>query len=249
VRALATCRCAQPCKTNDGEVYYFNFSTGESVWDHPCDEYYRKLYDEEKQRRRVAKTQQENARAQRQATAGVDSVRGGGRDVPAVGRGGHSLNSLKPLGALGPPEGAKAAAPSAAATSGKSGSSKSGEDRKASGSSGTGVGRAAAEREERDSAKRKDKDKRKEGGNVRSDFDDETDSREASIDLDAMGREDRELRKRFEKDKKEKVSRPPKYMLRRAPRCHVCARAHLLPSALGAHERRTGVITTASHCP
>ena len=38
------------CKTSDGEVYYFNFSTGDSVWDHPCDEYYRKLFDEEKRK-------------------------------------------------------------------------------------------------------------------------------------------------------------------------------------------------------
>lgn len=28
-----------PCKTKDtGEIYYFNFQTGESKWDHPCDE-------------------------------------------------------------------------------------------------------------------------------------------------------------------------------------------------------------------
>lgn len=40
----------KPCKTGDGEIYYFNFSTGESVWDHPCDEFYRKTYDDEKQK-------------------------------------------------------------------------------------------------------------------------------------------------------------------------------------------------------
>ena len=35
----------KPCKTKDTEeIYYFNFSTGESSWDHPCDEFYRKLY-------------------------------------------------------------------------------------------------------------------------------------------------------------------------------------------------------------
>ena len=34
----------KPCKTTDTEeIYYFNFATGESTWDHPCDEYYRKL--------------------------------------------------------------------------------------------------------------------------------------------------------------------------------------------------------------
>lgn len=60
----------KPCKTTDEEVspteprcgaitvpsadmcgcsqiYYFNFATGESVWDHPCDEYYRTLYADE----------------------------------------------------------------------------------------------------------------------------------------------------------------------------------------------------------
>ena len=29
----------KPCKTKDtDEIYYFNFNTGESKWDHPCDE-------------------------------------------------------------------------------------------------------------------------------------------------------------------------------------------------------------------
>ena len=28
----------KPCKTTDtDEIYYFNFSSGESTWDHPCD--------------------------------------------------------------------------------------------------------------------------------------------------------------------------------------------------------------------
>jgi hypothetical protein len=28
----------KPCKTKDtDEVYYFNFTSGESIWDHPCD--------------------------------------------------------------------------------------------------------------------------------------------------------------------------------------------------------------------
>jgi hypothetical protein len=29
----------KPCKTADTEeIYYFNFATGESTWDHPCDQ-------------------------------------------------------------------------------------------------------------------------------------------------------------------------------------------------------------------
>ncbi|KAJ3336275.1 hypothetical protein HDU93_003159 [Gonapodya sp. JEL0774] len=38
----------KPCQTDDGNIYYFNFVTGESIWDHPCDEYYKKLYENEK---------------------------------------------------------------------------------------------------------------------------------------------------------------------------------------------------------
>ena len=39
----------KPCKAPDtGDIYYFNFQTGESVWDHPCDEYYKNLYATEK---------------------------------------------------------------------------------------------------------------------------------------------------------------------------------------------------------
>ncbi|KAJ1637316.1 hypothetical protein T492DRAFT_586798, partial [Pavlovales sp. CCMP2436] len=38
----------KPCKTAEGDIYYFNFTSGESVWDHPCDDYYKKLYGDEK---------------------------------------------------------------------------------------------------------------------------------------------------------------------------------------------------------
>ncbi|KAJ3034745.1 hypothetical protein HDV00_004723 [Rhizophlyctis rosea] len=41
----------KPCQNEDGNIYYFNFTTGESIWDHPCDEHYRKLYDREKAKR------------------------------------------------------------------------------------------------------------------------------------------------------------------------------------------------------
>ena len=30
-----------PSKTPAGDIYYFNFATGESIWDHPCDGHYR----------------------------------------------------------------------------------------------------------------------------------------------------------------------------------------------------------------
>lgn len=33
-----------------GDVYYFNFSSGQSTWDHPCDEQYRQLVVQERER-------------------------------------------------------------------------------------------------------------------------------------------------------------------------------------------------------
>lgn len=43
----------KPCKAKDTEeIFYFNFSTGESTWDHPCDSYYRDLYEEHKKKAR-----------------------------------------------------------------------------------------------------------------------------------------------------------------------------------------------------
>lgn len=39
----------KPCKTKEsGEIYYFNFVTGESTWDHPCDEHYREIFQKAK---------------------------------------------------------------------------------------------------------------------------------------------------------------------------------------------------------
>eukprot|EP00981_Chlorochromonas_danica_P000408 scaffold96_cov167-Ochromonas_danica.AAC.15 len=44
----------KPCKTKDTEdIYYFNFATGESTWDHPCDGYYKRLYEEEKKKKEI----------------------------------------------------------------------------------------------------------------------------------------------------------------------------------------------------
>lgn len=33
-----------------GDIYYFNFSSGQSTWDHPCDEHYRRLVVQERER-------------------------------------------------------------------------------------------------------------------------------------------------------------------------------------------------------
>ncbi|CCW68596.1 unnamed protein product [Phytomonas sp. Hart1] len=38
----------KPCRTDDDEIYYFNFKTGESTWKHPMDTVYQKRFKEAK---------------------------------------------------------------------------------------------------------------------------------------------------------------------------------------------------------
>ena len=38
----------KPCRSPEGETYFFNFQTGESLWDHPCDEAFKNLYEAER---------------------------------------------------------------------------------------------------------------------------------------------------------------------------------------------------------
>ncbi|XP_015257389.1 PREDICTED: centrosomal protein of 164 kDa [Cyprinodon variegatus] len=43
----------KPCQDTTGEIYYFNFSTGQSTWEHPCDEHYRQLVIQERKNARL----------------------------------------------------------------------------------------------------------------------------------------------------------------------------------------------------
>lgn len=67
------------CQTDDNEVYYFNFQTGESLWDHPMDEHF--------------KTQVVNERAKRGG--------GGGRSGAAAPNGG-ALRTGRTAAGTGP---------------------------------------------------------------------------------------------------------------------------------------------------
>ncbi|CAF0778356.1 unnamed protein product [Adineta steineri] len=40
----------KPCQEENGELYYFNFDTGKSSWDHPCDEIYKAHVVEERRK-------------------------------------------------------------------------------------------------------------------------------------------------------------------------------------------------------
>ncbi|KAM6312676.1 uncharacterized protein O3Q21_010514 [Podargus strigoides] len=39
-----------PCQNTDGDIYFFNFATGVSMWDHPSDDHYRELVIQERQK-------------------------------------------------------------------------------------------------------------------------------------------------------------------------------------------------------
>ncbi|XP_053125776.1 centrosomal protein of 164 kDa isoform X4 [Hemicordylus capensis] len=40
----------KPCQDITGDIYYFNFANGQSSWDHPCDERYRQLVAQEREK-------------------------------------------------------------------------------------------------------------------------------------------------------------------------------------------------------
>ncbi len=70
----------KPCKApGTDDVYYFNFKTGASTWDHPCDDYYRNIFIEEKKKRKDPKVEtnlksKEHKKTSKKAVRGDSSV-------------------------------------------------------------------------------------------------------------------------------------------------------------------------------
>lgn len=88
----------KPCKTTDtDEIYYFNFATGESTWDHPCDEYYRNLYEEQRKKRVSGEKEMSDAK-KKQAKDDVRKLLGkeDARDLKKK-KGKRSMPELGPL--------------------------------------------------------------------------------------------------------------------------------------------------------
>jgi hypothetical protein len=105
----------KPCKTpGTGDIYYFNFQTGDSVWEHPCDEYYKKFYASEKanwEKKQSTTAAATNVRASAAAGASATPATPASTapaSTPSLGAGlGKqplrlgSLGGLTPLGAPG----------------------------------------------------------------------------------------------------------------------------------------------------
>ena len=100
----------KPCRTGDGQVYYFNFATGESDWDHPCDGIYRTKVEE-------ARAKRDAARADASGSSFVSpdasaDVSAGARDgIGAAGLRDSRDGAPLPIAATGPP--VEAASPEA----------------------------------------------------------------------------------------------------------------------------------------
>ena len=64
----------KPCKTREDEIYYFNFETGDSTWEHPCDEYYRRQYQTHKAQKATKKQTETKKKRLPDPTLSVDLV-------------------------------------------------------------------------------------------------------------------------------------------------------------------------------
>mmetsp|Transcript_30131 Transcript_30131/g.70276 ORF Transcript_30131/g.70276 Transcript_30131/m.70276 type:complete len:188 (-) Transcript_30131:13-576(-) len=74
------------CQTQSGEIFYFNFESSESTWDHPADAKYKKLVEE--YRRKMSKEIQARAaeRAAERAGAGTGSTLASAKELPLDAR-------------------------------------------------------------------------------------------------------------------------------------------------------------------
>jgi len=70
------------CTENGDDVFYFNFETGDSVWDHPCDEKYKELVEEERHKAAAGHSASHVSAAQK--AADVDSAPLASRDQAAT---------------------------------------------------------------------------------------------------------------------------------------------------------------------
>ena len=86
----------KPCKTKDTEdIYYFNFATGESTWDHPCDGYYKRLYEEEKKKKEI-QNKESNDQKRSRAKQDVDQLLGKGEKKKKKEK--STLDSVETIG-------------------------------------------------------------------------------------------------------------------------------------------------------
>ncbi|KAM4628002.1 uncharacterized protein cep164 isoform 2-T3 [Polymixia lowei] len=102
----------KPCQDVTGDVYYFNFSTGQSTWDHPCDEHYRRLVAQERERAQLAaaaggaagkRDKEKKKKKEKKEKRKKDPLRAPGTLSSVLGPLPSPLGSLAPLRGLDAP--------------------------------------------------------------------------------------------------------------------------------------------------
>ncbi|XP_077421958.1 uncharacterized protein LOC144052061 isoform X2 [Vanacampus margaritifer] len=99
----------KPCQDVTGDIYYYNFSSGASTWDHPCDEHYRRLVIQERERLRstavaggTGPKKKKKEKKEKKDKKKKNSAKSGGLG-PTLGSLPPPLGSLAPLGGLDAP--------------------------------------------------------------------------------------------------------------------------------------------------
>ena len=78
-------------KFGKDQVYYVNRKTGVTIWEHPCDELYKKKFLAEKERAKTAETEQ-RGRLTASATNDEREAAGTERDIPTPNTHGQQKN-------------------------------------------------------------------------------------------------------------------------------------------------------------
>nr|CAB3229941.1 centrosomal protein of 164 kDa-like [Phallusia mammillata] len=95
----------KPCQDTNGDIYYFNFETGDSIWDHPCDEFYRNMVAEERQKQLTKPAVQPSAQQKKKKEKGTKKKKAKGEKVGEVPTLQSSLKPLNPLKTIDAPMG------------------------------------------------------------------------------------------------------------------------------------------------
>ncbi|XP_006834044.1 PREDICTED: centrosomal protein of 164 kDa [Chrysochloris asiatica] len=99
----------KPCQDITGDIYYFNFANGQSMWDHPCDEHYRNLVIQERGKLPTGAIKKKDKKKKKEKKDKKDKETS--KSPPALG---SSLAPVHvPLGGLAPLRGLVDAPPSA----------------------------------------------------------------------------------------------------------------------------------------
>ncbi|XP_053561294.1 centrosomal protein of 164 kDa-like [Bombina bombina] len=96
----------KPCQDVTGDIYYFNFSTGKSTWDHPNDEHYREMVKQEREKLQARGGGKKKEKIRKKEKKKEKKSKEVPKPIPSsLGPMQSSLGSLAPLRGLSQPTG------------------------------------------------------------------------------------------------------------------------------------------------